>query len=307
MTTWLVTHPACGRHNPGEHHPENTNRMLSIMVALESKSFQDLIREEAPQATVEQLERVHDPEYIRNVLDQIPKVGRHHLDGDTVVSPESGEAALRAAGAVCHAVDGVMTGQARNAFCLVRPPGHHAERDHAMGFCLFNNISVGAAHAAAMHGLERIVIVDFDVHHGNGTESFVSGRPGFFYLSTHQHPLFPGTGIPREPGPANIVNATLSDGDGSERFREVFSEKIVSKVNLFRPQILMISAGFDAHRSDPLATLQLEEDDFVWATEQLMEAARKHCEGRIVSVLEGGYHHGALGRSTAAHIQALMT
>ncbi len=306
MTTWLVTHPACGKHNPGENHPENSNRMLAIMVALESPSFQDLIREEAPQATMEQLERVHDPDYIRGVLDQIPRVGRHHLDADTIVSPESGEAALRAAGAVCHAVDGVMDGAAQRAFCLVRPPGHHAEHDHAMGFCLFNNIAVGAAHAAEAHNLERVVIVDFDVHHGNGTESFVSGRSGLFYLSTHQHPLFPGTGIPEEPGPANIVNATLSDGDGSERFRDVFSEKILPKINLFRPQLLMLSAGFDAHRADPLATLQLEEADFAWATEELMALARKHCGGRIVSVLEGGYNHSALARSVATHIKALM-
>lgn len=306
MTTWLVTHPACLEHDTGPGHPENPDRLRAVLRELESPEFEFLVREEAPQATREQLERAHDPPYVRSVLESIPDEGLRHLDSDTVVSPGSGEAALRAAGAVVHGVDAVMGGMATTVFCAVRPPGHHAESDRAMGFCLFNNVAVGAAHALAGHGLERVAIMDFDVHHGNGTEDIAQSRPRMYYLSTHQHPLFPGTGTPDDKPPAHIVNVQLAHGDGSEAFRAAFEEQILPRLDLFRPELLFISAGFDAHRSDPLATMQLEADDFVWATRQLMEKAGRYANGRVVSVLEGGYSLTALARCTRAHVQTLM-
>lgn len=306
LTTWLVTHTSCLEHDTGPGHPENPERLRAILKELESPDFEYLLREDAPRATEEQLERVHEPPYVRSVLQSIPEEGLRHLDSDTVASPGSGEAALRAAGGVCHAVDGVLGGMAERVFCAVRPPGHHAESDRAMGFCLFNNIAVGAAHALHHHGLERVAIVDFDVHHGNGTEEIASPEPRMMYLSTHQHPLFPGTGGPDARVPAHIVNVPLQHGDGSEAFRRAFEERIVPKVALFRPQLLFISAGFDAHRSDPLATIQLDETDFHWATQQLVALAKRFCGGHVVSALEGGYNLSVLGRCVRAHLEALM-
>ncbi|MBK1726651.1 histone deacetylase family protein [Halorhodospira neutriphila] len=306
MTTWLVTHPACLGHDAGDGHPESPERLRAILRALEDPTFEFVLREQAPRASVAQLELAHDPEHVRSVLDAVPETGHAPFDPDTRLGPGSGEAALRAAGGVCHGVDGVLQGLAHRAFCAVRPPGHHAESDRAMGFCFFNNIAVGAAHAVAQYGLERVAMVDFDVHHGNGTEQISRGRRGLYYFSTHQHPLFPGTGIPSADPPANIVNATLAEGDGSERFRAVFAEQILDRLDALRPELILVSAGFDAHRSDPLATLQLDESDFGWATRELVAIARRHCEGRVVSVLEGGYSLSAVGRCAAAHLEALM-
>jgi acetoin utilization deacetylase AcuC-like enzyme len=237
----------------------------------------------------------------------VPKSGFSRVDADTVISPASGDAALRAAGAAIAAVDAVMKGEAANAFCAVRPPGHHAEPDRAMGFCLFNSIAVGAAHAEAVHGIQRIAIVDFDVHHGNGTQTMTASRANWLYASTHQYPFYPGTGSVREHGPHNnIVNAPLSAGAGSAEFRAAFEEVILPALDRFRPELLMISAGFDAHRSDPLASIELDEDDFAWATEALADVARRHSGGRIVSLLEGGYDLTALAASVAAHVRVLM-
>ncbi|MBK1735278.1 acetoin utilization protein [Halorhodospira abdelmalekii] len=306
MSTWLVTHPACLEHDTGAGHPESAARLRAILSALETSTFEYLLREEAPCATPEQLEGAHDPDYVRAILESVPETGCRHIDSDTLLSPGTGEAALRAAGGVCHAVDGVLQDQAHRAFCAVRPPGHHAESDRAMGFCFFNNVAVGAAHASMHYGLRRIAMVDFDVHHGNGTEEISRGRPRFHYFSTHQHPLFPGTGLPSAETPRNIVNAALADGDGSERFQAVFNDTILPAVDAVKPELILISAGFDAHRADPLATLRLDESDFAWATRELVALARRHCNGRLVSVLEGGYNLSSVGRCAAAHVEALM-
>ncbi|BAU56427.2 acetylspermidine deacetylase [Halorhodospira halochloris] len=306
VSTWLVTHPACLEHDTSSGHPESAARLRTIIAALEDPIFEFLIREEAPMATREQLEGAHDPDYVAEILASVPDSGYTHIDPDTLLSPHSGEAALRAAGSVCHAIDGVFQGKAQRAFCAVRPPGHHAEADRAMGFCFFNNVAVGAAHAVGQYGLERVAMVDFDVHHGNGTEQISRGRSRFNYFSTHQHPLFPGTGVPSQDSPKNIINATLADGDGSERFREIFSGSILPAIDQLEPELILISAGFDGHRSDPLATLRLDETDFSWATRELVAIARQHCNGRVVSVLEGGYNLSSVGRCAAAHVEALM-
>jgi acetoin utilization deacetylase AcuC-like enzyme len=237
----------------------------------------------------------------------VPREGRHPLDADTAVSPGSGEAALRAAGAVVAAVDAVVGGRAKNAFCAVRPPGHHAEPGTPMGFCLFGNVAIGALHARAAHGLRRIACVDFDVHHGNGTQAMFERDPDLFYASTHQWPLYPGTGAAEERGVAdNVVNAPLRPHADGEAFRRAFERAILPALDRFAPELLLVSAGFDAHARDPLAALNLEEDDFAWVTAALAEVARAHAGGRIVSALEGGYDLEALGRSAAAHVTALM-
>ena len=306
--TLLFTHPDCVTHNPGPGHPERPERLKAVLAALDHSDFAALDRREAPFATQEQIARVHDADFVAQLLDSVPESGMVRVDADTVMSSGSGNAALRAAGAVIAAVDAVLEGEAGNAFCAVRPPGHHAEPDHAMGFCLFNSIAVGAAHAQAVHGLERIAIVDFDVHHGNGTQTMTANRPGWLYASTHQYPFYPGTGSVREHGPyGNIVNAPLASGEGSAEFRAAFEEVIIPALDRFRPRLLMISAGFDAHHRDPLASLELDEDDFAWATEGLADIARRHSRGRIVSLLEGGYDLNALAASAAAHVRVLLS
>jgi len=305
--TILFTHPDCVLHNPGPGHPERPERLKAVLAALDHPDFAALDRREAPLATADQIDRVHDVGFADSVLAKVPASGMVRLDADTAISPQSGTAALRAAGAVVAAVDAVMTGAAPNAFCAVRPPGHHAEPDHAMGFCLFNSIAVGAAHAEAMHGIGRIAIVDFDVHHGNGTQTMTAARQNWLYASTHQYPYYPGTGSVREHGPYNnIVNAPLAAGAGSAEFRAAFDEVILPALDRFRPELLMISAGFDAHHRDPLASLELDEDDFAWATDALMGVARRHSGGRIVSLLEGGYDLTGLAASAAAHVRVLM-
>jgi acetoin utilization deacetylase AcuC-like enzyme len=242
-------------------------------------------------------------EVIRNA---IPRQGLIWLDPDTAICPKSFDAALRATGATIYAMDQVMTGAAKNAFCAVRPPGHHAEPSRPMGFCLFNNVAVAALHARAAHGVERVAVVDFDVHHGNGTQDAFWSDRNLFYGSTHQMPLFPGTGALNETGAGNIFNAPLNPFDGSARFREAFESRILPALHDFAPDVLLISAGFDAHRDDPLAQIELTETDFTWVTEKLMEMADKHAGGRVVSTLEGGYNLQALAASTAAHVQGLM-
>ncbi len=307
MFTILFSHAACLNHDTGPYHPESAARLRAVMQALEAEEFMFLDRREAPRAEKSVIARVHPIGYVDWVLSQIPAQGYGSLDGDTHVSPGSGEAALRAAGAVVAAVDAVMSGQARNAFCAVRPPGHHAEPARAMGFCLFNNIAIGAAHARAAHGLARVAVVDFDVHHGNGTQTMFENDPGLMYLSTHQAPLYPGTGLESEHGVAdNIVNAPLPALADGRAFRTAFDEVILPALDRFRPELLLISAGFDGHVADPLAQLRLTESDFAWATRQLLELAGHHCGGRVVSALEGGYDLHALATSARAHVLELM-
>jgi acetoin utilization deacetylase AcuC-like enzyme len=307
MTTLLFSHPACEDHIPDIGHPEAPVRLQAIREALAAEEFAPLLRREAPRAEEGQIARVHPGSFVRDLLDHVPVSGEYGIDADTYMTPGSGEAALRAAGAVVAAVDAVMAGEADNAFCAVRPPGHHAEPGRSMGFCLFNNVAVGALHAREAHGLHRIAVVDFDVHHGNGTQAAFWDDPDLFYASTHQMPLYPGTGSVRERGVnANIVNAPLPPAAGSEAFREAMRHNIVPALTAFQPEFLFISAGFDAHAEDPLAGLNFSEEDFFWATEQLLALARSACGGRLVSVLEGGYNPAALGRSVAAHVRALM-
>jgi acetoin utilization deacetylase AcuC-like enzyme len=306
MTTLLFTHPACLEHDPGSYHPESPDRLRAVLAALEGEEFAAVERREAPRVDRADLARVHPHGYVEAVLEAVPASGHVGLDADTIVSPGSGEAALRAAGAVCAAVDAVMAGEARNAFCAVRPPGHHAEPARPMGFCLFNNVAVGALRALQAHGLTRAAVIDFDVHHGNGTQAMFEADPDLFYASTHQYPLYPGTGGAGERGVGNIVNVPLRPGAGSAPFRQAFSDVILPALDAFRPDFLLISAGFDAHRSDPLAQLELDEADFAWVTARLCECAARHCAGRLVSTLEGGYDLNALGASAAAHLRALM-
>jgi acetoin utilization deacetylase AcuC-like enzyme len=287
-------------------HPENSDRLRAVLHALEGEAFQYLMREEAPRAFLEDLTRVHSRDHVDAVFALVPEQGFERIDADTCISSGSGEAALRAAGAVVHAVDRVVTGTPHNAFCAIRPPGHHAEPETAMGFCLFNNVAVGALYAREKHGLKKAAVIDFDVHHGNGTQAMFEKDPGLFYASTHQAPLYPGTGDVTERGMGNILNVPLPEGAGGDDFRSVFADMIVPALRDFAPDIVFISAGFDGHRDDPLAGLNLTEADYVWATQELMKVAEELCEGRIVSTLEGGYDLQALAHSASAHVRALM-
>src|SRR5580700_1096668 len=307
MTTLLYTHPACLDHDPGQFHPESPARLQAVLEALDGPDFARLERREAPEAALDDIARVHPRGLIERLLAAVPQAGHVGIDADTFLSPGSGRAALRAAGAVAAAVDAVIGGEADNAFCAVRPPGHHAEPRRPMGFCLFNNIAIGALRAREAHGLARVAVVDFDVHHGNGTQARFADDPSLFYASTHQFPLYPGTGAAGETGVGNIVNVPLRPMAGSRDFRPGVSREILPALDAFRPEMLLISAGFDAHRSDPLAQLLLEEADHTWVTEQLLEVARAHAGGRVVSALEGGYDLPALGASVAAHLRVLMS
>ncbi len=309
MSTVLFTHPACFEHDTGEYHPECSDRLKAIMHILEHEEFSYLPREEAPRASDEMILRAHTPEHLAAIMGAIPASGLVELDGDTMLSPGSGEAALRAAGAVCAAVDEVATGRTRNAFCAVRPPGHHAERAAAMGFCLFSNAAIGALHARDVHGFKRVAVVDFDVHHGNGTQAVLWDEPGTFYASTHQQDAFPYTGAVTETGPdggAVVVNLPLPAGATSDVFRAAYTETILPRLRDFAPDFLIISAGFDAHAADPMAHLRLQVSDFDWITRQLLAVAKDSCGRRVVSVLEGGYETRALAACVAAHIRALM-
>ena len=310
MTTLLLTHPSFIAHDTGPGHPERPDRMRAIDKILAHDAYKDLVRRDAPlrddDATY--IVMAHNAEHLRSMRAVAAGRGQglERIDGDTVVSPGTWEAARRAVGAGLDAVDAVFAGQADNAFCQVRPPGHHAESDKAMGFCLFNNVAIAAHYARAKHGAARIAVVDFDVHHGNGTQEIFWNDKDLFYGSTHQMPLFPGTGAKGEVGVGNIFNAPLSAGDGRANFELAFRERIIAPLNAFAPDFVIISAGFDAHERDPLGGLTLVEADFLWATEQLCEVARKHSQGRVVSMLEGGYDLTGLARSVAVHVKTLM-
>ena len=307
VTTALLTHPACLDHKVPQGHPERPARLAAVIKALEAPAFEALKRVEAPRAPLDAIERVHPAALVEGLLGAVPETGFAAIDGDTSMSPGSGEAALRAAGAALKAVDLVAAGEVTNAFCAVRPPGHHAEPEQPMGFCLFNNIGIGALHARAAHGFKRIAVIDFDVHHGNGTQALFERDPDLFFASTHQSPLYPGTGRPSEHGVANnILNVPLPPGAGGDAFRAAMSGAILPALGDFKPDFVFISAGFDAHKADPLASLMFEEADYAWATREIVSACDKLCAGRLVSTLEGGYDLDALAASAAVHVAALM-
>jgi len=299
----VFTHPACLAHDTGPGHAERPQRLGAVIDALRA-GFDDLDWREAPRATRGQLLRAHDESLLAAVLEASP-AQRVVLDPDTVLSPQSAEAALRAAGAGVAAVDAVLSGQTPVAFCAVRPPGHHATAHAAMGFCLFNNVAVAAAHALERHGLARVAIADFDVHHGNGTQAIFDAEPRVHYLSSHQMPLYPDTGHVHERGAGNILNAPLPPGTGSRGFRAAWEDRLLPAIDAFRPQLLLVSAGFDAHWRDPLAQLQLDADDYAWLTAELRQLAAAHAGGRLVSTLEGGYDLQALRECSLAHVGAL--
>ena len=302
----LYTHHACLLHVSTTDHVECPARLQAVLDALDVDRHAALDRVEAPRATRAQLLRVHAAAHVDAILLEAPDQGARMLDPDTYVCADSPEAALRAAGAVIAAVDAVVEGTCHHAFCAVRPPGHHATATQAMGFCLFNNVALGAAHALAAHGLERIAIADFDVHHGNGTQGIFADEPRVMFASSHQFPLYPGSGAPGESGVGNCINGTLPPGAGSNEFRALWSKVLLPRLHAFKPQLVLVSAGFDAHRRDPLADLRLEENDYAWITAQLVALASAHANDRLVSTLEGGYDLTALAASTQAHVAALM-
>ena len=289
----------------GSHHPECPARLDAIQDQFIGDGLDGFVEHHlAPSATREQLERVHASRYIDEIEAASPTSGIHYVDPDTALNPYSLTAARHAAGAVVLATDLVIGGECASAFCAVRPPGHHAMRDRAMGFCLFNNVAVGVAHALAAHGLKRAAVVDFDVHHGNGTEDIFAADPRVVMVGTFQYPLYPYSGV--EPLGPNMHNVPLSPGSGSDAFRKAMTERCLPALEAHRPEIIFISAGFDAHREDPLANLKFSDDDYAWVTAQIAAVAARHAKGRIVSTLEGGYSLSALGRSAAAHVRTLI-
>jgi acetoin utilization deacetylase AcuC-like enzyme len=304
MPTAFITHADCLKHDMGAHHPERPARLTAIEDQLIASGVgQHLARYEAPLATDEQLARVHPPDYVRAIRDAAPRAGTVHLDPDTAMNPWTLQAALRAAGAAVLAVDLVLEKKVTSAFCAVRPPGHHACRARPMGFCIFNNVAVAARHAVHQHGLERVAIIDFDVHHGNGTEDIFEGDDNVLMASTFQHPFYPYSGT--DDPARNMVNVPLAAGSGSREFREAVREAWIPALNEYRPELVIFSAGFDAHAEDEMAMLRFSDADYAWVTEQLKAVADKHAGGRMVSMLEGGYALSALGRSAVQHIKVM--
>ena len=307
MTSLLFTSPLSLKHPVPPGHPERPDRIRAVMEALEGEDFGALVRREVEPADPSLALLAHPESHVDKVRAAIPDEGLRQVDGDTHVGPRSMDAALACVAGAVAAVDAVVGGEAHNAHVAMRPPGHHAEKATAMGFCLFNTVAIAARHAVARHGLERVAIVDFDVHHGNGTQDIFWDDPNVLFASTHQMPLYPGTGAKNERGEhGQVVNAPLSPGDGGERFREAMRSRVLPALDHFQPDLVLVSAGFDAHHRDPLAEIELVEDDFDWATGKLMDAAEKHAGGRLVSVLEGGYDLIGLARSDAAHVRRMI-
>lgn len=302
MVTALIFHDDCLKHVTPPGHPEQVARLDAVLGALEGM---DLHRVSAPLAADDDILRAHPKAHVDAVKNAAPASGWRSLDADTHMSVGSLAAAYRAAGGVVRAVDMVLAGEVGNAFAAVRPPGHHAERETAMGFCFFGSVAIGAKHALEHHGLQRVAIVDFDVHHGNGTQNLVEDDARILFCSTHQSPLYPGTGAADETGVGNVLNVPLPDGTGSKAFRDVMERIVLPRVDAFAPELIMISAGFDAHKADPLAGMMLETSDFAWITRRICDLADLHCNGRVVSALEGGYDLEALGASAAAHVGVL--
>lgn len=306
MTTALITHSDCLDHVSPPGHPECVERLSVILAALAEPEFETLLRVDAALATTEQLKLVHTQEHIEHVLNSVPMDGNAMLDGDTYLSSGSQNAALRAVGAVCQGIDLAMAGEVDNAFCASRPPGHHAEPEHAMGFCLFNSVAIGALYARTKYFCHRVAIVDFDVHHGNGTQTVTENNKGLFYASTHQSPLYPGTGQVHDHGKGVIVNIPLAAGSGSSAFRKSVDSRLIPELREFDPDLILISAGFDAHAMDPLADLNLDTDDYYYVTGQIKKVATDCAKGRLVSSLEGGYNLAIIGECAKAHVFALM-
>lgn len=306
LSTLLITHPLIVEHEVPEGHPERPDRARMLEKVFAHEHFLDLGREEAETGSPEHVAFAHPGDYFQIIADRVPETGLEALDADTWLSPKSLEVALLGVGAATRAVDAVMAREVENVFCAMRPPGHHAESRKPMGFCILNNAAIAAHYAREQYGAERVAVVDFDVHHGNGTQEIFWSDLDLFYGSTHQMPLYPGTGDRTEVGAGNIFNAPLKAGDGSVAFREAMRTVILPALHDFEPELLIISAGFDAHKNDPLGSLELDEQDYIWATLALMDAAHRHADGRIVSILEGGYDLRALAASTAVHVQALM-
>lgn len=307
MATLLLHHSAFAAHRTAPGHPERPDRYRAVEAALSRPQFDPLIRATAEPADVAAARLVHSNRYVDALEAARPEHGFVYLDaGDTMMEPSTWETALRAVGGTLQAVDAVLAGRAQNAFVACRPPGHHAETERAMGFCLFNNISIGARHAQRAHGLARVAIVDFDVHHGNGTQEIFYSDPSVLYASTHQMPLFPGTGAARETGAGNIFNSPLAPGDGGTELRAAFVDRILPALQAFSPELIIVSAGFDAHERDPLGSLRMTADDFTWVTRELMAAAETLCDGRLVAVLEGGYDLQGLADSVTAHVGELL-
>ncbi len=306
MSTLLVTHPTCLDHDTGHGHPERPDRIRALNKVFSQERFSSLIRKEAPMGLDQDILRAHPQTHVDRVKQSIPQSEYNFIDGDTLLSPMSLEPIYRAVGAGILAVDEVMENRAKNAFCSMRPPGHHAERTRAMGFCFFNNIAIAAFYAKEKYGCERIAVIDFDVHHGNGTQDIFWKEPNMFYGSTHQMPLFPGTGHPSEKGEGNIVNVPLQSGADGNFYRTITQEELLEPLKQFSPDMLFISAGFDAHTRDPLSTINLSADDFEWITQKLMEVADISCSGRVISMLEGGYDLLGLTESASAHVECLM-
>jgi acetoin utilization deacetylase AcuC-like enzyme len=307
-TTRIYTHAACLEHRPGPGHPESPARLQAVLQALRGPDFARALWHDAPMGTLDQLHLIHSPAYVAEVQALSPAEGYEPLDaGDTVMSPGTWEAVMRCVGAACAGVDDVVAGDASNVFCATRPCGHHAEADRAMGFCVFNQAAIAAVHAQAAHGLGKVAVIDFDVHHGNGTQNSFWRNPDLFYGSCHQAPFYPGTGARHEAGVAsNIVNIPLARGCNSAQFRERMTAEMIPALRRFAPELLIISAGFDAHESDPLGGLNFTDDDYHWITRELMAVAADTASGRVVSVLEGGYSLEGLASGTSAHVRALM-
>ena len=304
MSTAFLTHPDCAAHEMGSHHPESPARLRAIEQALNASGLMSrLQRIEAPAASIEQIERAHSSGYVESIEAAAPDSGLTYLDPDTAMNRHTLSAALHAAGAVVYAVDQVIAGTVSNACCSVRPPGHHACHGRAMGFCVFNNVAIGALHALEAHGLERVAIIDFDVHHGNGTEDILGDDPRVLMVGSFQHPFYPGSGV--NPRGANMLNVPLAAGTGSAAFRAMVEQVWVPAIDAFGPQLILISAGFDAHRDDTLASLALEDEDYTWVSQRIVDMAAKHARGRIVSSLEGGYELAALARCVHRHIAVL--